>query len=217
MDQLRRANRILALALCASIALGTTAQAGTGGVGYGGSADTGEPVAPGCASTDLGKRKLALGDCGIDVRTLHWFLRAKDYAVPLIDDFEADTEAAVKGFQGTAALPTTGVVDRASTSAIIRGMPRQGATWYGTGMYGSQTACGETLARTTIGVAHKTLPCGSKVLVRYGGRYLRTTVIDRGPYTRGVSWDFTRAAAEQLGFEAQGRVRIRVAKLARRP
>ncbi len=37
------------------------------------------------------------------------------------------------------------------------------SSWYGPGLYGNTTACGQTLRPDTVGVAHKTLPCGTKV------------------------------------------------------
>ena len=88
----------------------------------------------------------------------------------------------------------------------------QRATWYGPGFFGNTTACGQTLTRTTVGVAHRTLPCGSRVVIRYDGRTLRTRVIDRGPYANGAKWDLTQAAAKRVGFEYTDD--IQVAKLA---
>lgn len=86
-----------------------------------------------------------------------------------------------------------------------------GATWYGPGLYGRQTACGQTLRRTTLGVAHRSLPCGTAVKFFFHGRQIMTTVIDRGPYSKGNSWDLTSAAAEALGFSSTGRAEIRYA------
>src|SRR4051812_3209956 len=37
------------------------------------------------------------------------------------------------------------------------------ASWYGPGLYGGRLACGGRLSAGTLGVAHKTLPCGTKV------------------------------------------------------
>ncbi|MGI8595316.1 MAG: septal ring lytic transglycosylase RlpA family protein [Solirubrobacteraceae bacterium] len=71
--------------------------------------------------------------------------------------------------------------------------------------YDRITACG-TLRPTTLGVAHKTLPCGTKVAFFYGGRTLTVPVVDRGPYRRGFTWDLTEAAADKLGFEGIGKV-----------
>ena len=33
-----------------------------------------------------------------------------------------------------------------------------------------------------------------------GGRFITVPVIDRGPFRRGVAWDLTAAAAQQLGM-----------------
>jgi rare lipoprotein A len=74
------------------------------------------------------------------------------------------------------------------------------ATWYGPGLYGNHLACGGRLAHSTLGVAHKSLPCGTKVALRYHGRTLVVPVIDRGPYARGVSYDLTEATAKKLGM-----------------
>jgi Lytic transglycolase len=81
------------------------------------------------------------------------------------------------------------------------------ATWYGPGLYGRQTACGVRLRRATEGVAHRTLPCGTPVTFYYRGRFVRTQVIDRGPFARGVSWDLTAATAKRLGLDQTGRIR----------
>ena len=87
-----------------------------------------------------------------------------------------------------------------------------GASWYGgPSMWGRQTACGQTLRPSTLGVAHKTLPCGTMVKFVYHGRALVTQVIDRGPYVSGRAWDFTQAASEALGFDGVGRVRYAIA------
>jgi rare lipoprotein A (peptidoglycan hydrolase) len=74
------------------------------------------------------------------------------------------------------------------------------ATWYGPGFWNHQTACGQTLTTTTIGVAHKKLPCGTQVTFSHAGRTVTTTVIDRGPYNKGYAWDLTKKTAKRLGF-----------------
>jgi rare lipoprotein A (peptidoglycan hydrolase) len=165
--------------------------------------------------TELGKRDLKVGDCGVDVETLNWILKAKDFgAPPLTDEFDDPTAEAVSEFQGTADLRSNGIFDSTTAAALFRAMPSQVATWYGPGLYGRQTACGQTLTPRTIGVAHKTLPCGSRVVIRYRGRFVRTTVIDRGPYANGASWDLTQATARALHFTSVGIDDVRVAKLA---
>jgi rare lipoprotein A (peptidoglycan hydrolase) len=83
-----------------------------------------------------------------------------------------------------------------------------GATWYGPGLYGRQTACGQTLRPGTLGVAHRNLPCGTAVKFVYRGRQVVTRVIDRGPYSHGNDWDLTLAAARALRFERVGADRV---------
>jgi rare lipoprotein A (peptidoglycan hydrolase) len=83
-----------------------------------------------------------------------------------------------------------------------------GASWYGPGLWGRSTACGAVLRPTTIGVAHKTLPCGTMVRFVYEGRSVTAPVIDRGPYVKGRAWDLTAAASEALGLESVGVARI---------
>jgi rare lipoprotein A len=87
-----------------------------------------------------------------------------------------------------------------------------GASWYGgPSMWGRQTACGATLYPDTLGVAHRSLPCGTTVKFVYHGHALITQVIDRGPYVRGRAWDLTQAASEAIDLEGVGRVRYAVA------
>jgi rare lipoprotein A (peptidoglycan hydrolase) len=90
------------------------------------------------------------------------------------------------------------------------------ATYYGSGSWGSMTACGVTLRRNTLGVAHKTLPCGTKVAFYWGGRTIVVPVIDRGPYGN-ADWDLTQATAHALGYEQQGIVTLGAVSLPRKP
>jgi rare lipoprotein A (peptidoglycan hydrolase) len=81
-----------------------------------------------------------------------------------------------------------------------------GASWYGPGFYGGHLACGGRLGAGTHGVANKTLPCGSKVTLRYKGRSVTVRVIDRGPYVGGRDFDLTAATKQKLGFGSTGTV-----------
>jgi hypothetical protein len=82
------------------------------------------------------------------------------------------------------------------------------ATWYGPGFWGRRTACGRRLRRSTVGVAHRTLPCGTLVDVYYRGRVATVPVIDRGPFEKGRDWDLTQAAARRLGVKATVRIGV---------
>lgn len=76
---------------------------------------------------------------------------------------------------------------------------RQKATWYGPESYGSRTACGIKLTKRTLGVAHKKLPCGTRVEFFLRGKRITVPVIDRGPYANGATWDLTLTAMRRLG------------------
>ncbi len=73
------------------------------------------------------------------------------------------------------------------------------ATLYGPGFWGQRTACGKVLRRNTIGVANRTLPCGTLVQLYYKGRVITVPVIDRGPYAHGANWDLTMATGRAIG------------------
>lgn len=120
--------------------------------------------------------------------------------------------AAPAGAATGGASPFRAAVAGSSTDEIAFSPWRTaGASWYGPGLYGNRTACGQTLRKRTIGVAHKTLPCGTPVKFMHRGRVLVTRVIDRGPYIRGRAWDLTEAASEALDFESVGVGKLRVA------
>ena len=113
------------------------------------------------------------------------------------------------GTGGASAVAATGVPGGGLAFSSMR---TAGATWYGPGLYGNNTACGQTLMPRTIGVAHRSLPCGTAVKFGYRGRSLIARVIDRGPYTDGYSWDLTNGARRLLGFEGAGPIRYAVAQ-----
>lgn len=77
------------------------------------------------------------------------------------------------------------------------------ASWYGGG---GSLACGGSLTSATMGVANKTLPCGTLITLRYDGRTVRVPVVDRGPYVAGREFDLTEATKDALGFGGVGEV-----------
>ena len=95
---------------------------------------------------------------------------------------------------------TYNLSDRAGIPGGVNVYRSTVASWYGPGLYGNRTACGQTLRSDTQGVAHKTLPCGTRVRFYYRGRTKVVPVIDRGPYIDGRTWDLTYATKQALGF-----------------
>jgi rare lipoprotein A len=78
------------------------------------------------------------------------------------------------------------------------------ASWYGPGLYGNHLACGGRLGLRTLGVANKSLPCGTRVTLRHRGHRVRVRVVDRGPYVAGREYDLTAATARRLHFRGHG-------------
>jgi rare lipoprotein A len=74
------------------------------------------------------------------------------------------------------------------------------ASWYDDS---GATACG---FHATYGVANRTLPCGTQVTFTVGGRSVRATVDDRGPFVGGRNRDRNQNTAAALGFGGVGTV-----------
>ncbi|MBV9819288.1 MAG: RlpA-like double-psi beta-barrel domain-containing protein [Solirubrobacterales bacterium] len=74
------------------------------------------------------------------------------------------------------------------------------ASWYDDA---GGTGCG---FQAGLGVANRSLPCGTQVTFRYGGRTVTATVDDRGPYVYPREWDLDQNTAAALGFAGVGTV-----------
>ena len=124
---------------------------GSGGGRHGGGTDGGTAAA--AATAQFGDRSLERGDCGNDVETLNWLLRAA--RLRRRAGQRASTTAthdSVRDFQRPRGLRRTGVVEQAHPRGARRAAwARQKASWYGPGFYGNRTACGQTLQRKTGG------------------------------------------------------------------
>lgn len=84
------------------------------------------------------------------------------------------------------------------------------ASWYGGYFNGRLTANGETYDMYDLTCAHKTLPLGSWIRVTNlkNKRWTFLRVNDRGPMVPGRIVDLSYAAAQKLGIEGLGKVRI---------
>lgn len=96
------------------------------------------------------------------------------------------------------------VVNLPAAKAIVKLAWRldSNISWYGPGFWGRNGACGmfgdNGLDPEDVGVAHRTLPCGTKVTFRYNGVTVTTRVVDRGPYVAGRIWDMTKGLCTLL-------------------
>jgi hypothetical protein len=100
-----------------------------------------------------------------------------------------------------ALLETT--TDQEATTGDVGAMAWKSAvaSSYGPGLWGNRTACGQTLYTTTIGVAHRTMACGTRLKFQgKNGVIVAATVIDRGPYVDGRTFDLTQATVQKMGY-----------------
>jgi rare lipoprotein A len=83
------------------------------------------------------------------------------------------------------------------------------ASWY---HEGAKTANGERYRPDGISAAHKTLPFGTKVMVRNQrtGRSVTVRINDRGPFIRGRIIDLSRGAKRVIGMDGLASVCLTV-------
>ncbi len=118
-----------------------------------------------------------------------------------------DFASAAGGASAGGSSPSGGVTATPAKKVATTGI----ATWFGPGFFGQKTACGQTLTPAMVGVANRTLPCGTLVKVTYLGHSLVVPVLDRGPYAHnGASWDLTAGAANALDVSDTVRIGTRV-------
>ena len=121
-----------------------------------------------------------LGGSQGGLREIQDALPAADGALTRPEEVAASAEAAA---------PTT--LPRSLEPPPIAGVVV--ASWYGPGFYGNRTACGHTYTPEIVGVAHRTLPCGTLVTLSFRGKTVTVPVIDRGPYVVGRVLDLSNA------------------------
>lgn len=120
--------------------------------------------------------------------------------------FTASWRAARVGRYALRARVSGGSVSAAGRPRVVHVYRAALASWFGPGFYGSRTACGQILGAGTLGVAHKSLPCGTRVTFVHGRRSVTVPVIDRGPFVGNREWDLTAATRGRMGFPSTGTV-----------
>jgi len=82
------------------------------------------------------------------------------------------------------------------------------ASWYGPGFFGNRLPCWQwllanglpiTFEADTWGVAQKTLPCGTMLVLTHGSNTITVPVVDRGPYVAGRELDLSPRVKTALG------------------
>ena len=98
----------------------------------------------------------------------------------------------------------------AHVAKLGKGWHRARVSWYGPGFYGNTMAGGGKLTKTSMVVAHRSMPFGTKIEFRYKGRSVVAVVRDRGPYIAGRLFDLGPGTAKALGFSGVGTVSYRI-------
>jgi rare lipoprotein A len=119
------------------------------------------------------------------------------------------TKPAVKRVSRPAAASRARVAARPMTGG---GWRTARASWYGPGFYGNTMAGGGKLTPSSMVVAHRSLPFGTRLEVSYRGRSVTAVVRDRGPFIAGRTFDLGPGTAKALGFSGVGTIKYRVAK-----
>jgi rare lipoprotein A len=110
---------------------------------------------------------------------------------------------AISGLQRRLRVSLIGPGNRARSTVpagLLTVYSESAASWY---YDAGNTACG---FHAGLGVANRSLPCGTKVRLHYGGHTVTATVDDRGPYVGGRDWDLNQSTAAALGFGGVGTV-----------
>lgn len=74
-----------------------------------------------------------------------------------------------------------------------------------------RTPCGLILTARSLGVTHPVLPCGAKILLRFGDETVLTEVIDNDLTSAGRQFELTEGLAREVGLDGTQQVEWRFA------
>ncbi len=86
------------------------------------------------------------------------------------------------------------------------------ASYLANALHGRRTASGERYDMNELTAAHKTLPFGTRVIVRslQTGREVAVRITDRGPHIKSRIIDLSHAAAVALGIKSAGLSQVEI-------
>jgi rare lipoprotein A (peptidoglycan hydrolase) len=86
------------------------------------------------------------------------------------------------------------------------------ASYYGKGFHNKKTASGERFNLYSMTAAHKTLPFGTKVIVKnlHNGKAVMVRINDRGPYVKWRIIDLSTAAFSQIASLEDGLAKVEI-------
>lgn len=138
------------------------------------------------------------------------------------------TAAVAQRLLGLAAVALLGgviaaaVVERRSDGGNATRVPRSaiapGGGWFSAlaasrGQAGDaeRTSCALILTGKSYGVTHPVLPCGAKLVLRFGGQTVLTEVIDNRLKSAGRQFELTERLAGELGLDGTQQIDWRFA------
>ena len=103
-------------------------------------------------------------------------------------------------------VPQTTKTSTGKFKAVVGDKFSGSISYYGPGFHGKKTASGALYDQNALTCAHKTLPFGPKVRVKFLNteKSVILKVNDRGPYAHGRILDVSVAAAKKLGMIKYG-------------
>ena len=119
-----------------------------------------------------------------------------------------------------AGVVAVAVVDRRqpTPAASPQGATAAGGGWYDAlaaprppGEDAERTGCDLILTSRSLGVSHPVLPCGAKILIRYGGETVLTDVIDNQLKETGRQFELTPSLARLVGLDGTQAIEWRYA------
>lgn len=119
----------------------------------------------------------------------------------------------VKSHEGRAKRPAKKSSEKSSEKAkSSSGWKKAKASWYGPGLYGNGMAGGGKLKKNSMVVAHRSLPFGTKIKIKYKGKTVTAVVKDRGPFIKGRIFDLGPGTAKALGFSGVGTIKYKIVR-----
>lgn len=119
------------------------------------------------------------------------------------------------GSRGVSDAPKAPKIERKNKPAAKKEAPAHYmvASYYGYALAGLPTASGEPFNPKGLTAAHKSLPLGTRLLVKRNGASVEVTVNDRGPYIAGRDLDLSVGAARAIGLTGPGEDAVQVVLL----
>ena len=139
-------------------------------------------------------------------RNSRWSVRVKPQGTGMWRARLSSAPRSAEPGEGLLEQPTAVDSETGAKGGRVNVYRKAQASWYGPGFHGNRTACGQTFTSGMLGVAHKTLPHGTKLKLRHGSRTVKVKVIDRGPYAGDREFDLTEATRNKLDFGNTGTV-----------